>query len=69
LSFQAKLRHPEEGEKIAVVRKRQDPPAPIAWAGSTRCPDEQLGDAPLVGGVHREHTATRAREPCRTMLM
>jgi hypothetical protein len=28
--------------------KRQDPPAPIAWARSARCLDEWLGGAHLV---------------------
>jgi hypothetical protein len=47
LSFHEKLRCPEEGGKIPVAGKRQDPPAPITWDGSARCPDERLGAARL----------------------
>jgi hypothetical protein len=44
------------------VGKRQDPHAPIAWAGSARCPDEWLGAARLgrwrAPGAH-DHPCAR----------
>jgi hypothetical protein len=61
------------GEAATPVRggkgKRQDPPAPIAWAGERGVWMSGWGPPAWAGGVHREHTTTHPWEPCRTVPM